>query len=450
MNKQLLLSSLAAASLLAGCRVYLPGETPRRTVFGSDSSRATAEVPPARIEPAPAKAEPVDDLVAPQPVAHTAPAAPVATPAPALPPTAGADSYRNYIGGGGSGAASAHTAPAPSRGTPLSATTAPASNGGYRMYTVQAGDSAGMIANSNGMTLAEFAKLNNLSDPNKLRVGQTVKVATGRSALAAGPAARPAQPTAAPAGYVIVQEGDTLSAIAARNGTTVKALQEANNLSDANAIRSGAQLRLPGTPAPAQTAHPVSAQTAQGDVHPIPTTTHTVATIPTTTHTVATIPTTAHTVATIPTTTRPVATIPTTTRTPVRVTPDEASATPGGTVQAGDATIDVDAALLGGSLGAARQHAREAANQIAGAAQAAGDQAQSALGQVSDAAGRDATGVRDAVATPGTKEYVVEDGDDIYSIAMKFDSQPLAIRAFNGGKSLDDLKPGDIVIVPAK
>jgi hypothetical protein len=49
-----------------------------------------------------------------------------------------------------------------------------------------------------------------------------------------------------------------------------------------------------------------------------------------------------------------------------------------------------------------------------------------------------------------TKEYVVKEGDDIYSIAMQFDSQPLKIRSLNGGKSLDDLAPGDRILVPAK
>ncbi|MBQ6103355.1 MAG: LysM peptidoglycan-binding domain-containing protein, partial [Kiritimatiellae bacterium] len=73
---------------------------------------------------------------------------------------------------------------------------------------------------------------------------------------------------------------------------------------------------------------------------------------------------------------------------------------------------------------------------------------QSALGQVSDAAGRAADAVSSAAA--GTKEYVVQEGDDIYSIAMQFDSQPLKIRSLNGGKSLDDLVPGDRILVPAK
>jgi len=462
MNKQLLLSSLAAAALLSGCRVYLPGESPRRTVFGSDaSSRTATSAPAARVADAtaPAKVAPADDLVAPQPVAQTTlpTAAPVSAPAPAaaLPPTAGADSYRNYMGGGAGAAPAPATAPrrtvlpapapapaayVPPAGAHAAGAAADAQSSPYRMYTVQAGDSAGMIANANGMTLAEFAKLNNLSDPNKLRVGQTVKIATGRPALAAGPAARPVQPVAVPAGYVAVQEGDTLSAIAARHGTTVKALMEANGLADANAIRAGGQLRLPGT-----AATPTTSRT-------IPTPTRPVAVVPPTTRPVAVVPPTTRPVAIVPTTTRPVATIPTTTRAPARVTVDEATAAPGSTVTAGDATIDVDAALSGGGLGAARQRAQNAvqnaAGQVRDAAQAAGDQAQSALGQVSDAAGRAADAVRSA-ASAGTREYVVQEGDDIYSIAMQFEAQPLKIRSLNGGKSLDDIKPGDRILVPA-
>jgi hypothetical protein len=44
----------------------------------------------------------------------------------------------------------------------------------------------------------------------------------------------------------------------------------------------------------------------------------------------------------------------------------------------------------------------------------------------------------------------VQDEDDIYSIAMKFKASPLKIRSLNGGKSLDDLVPGDRILVPAK
>jgi LysM repeat protein len=453
MNKSTLLLSFAAAAFLAGCRVYLPGETPRRTVFGSGSTSSSA-VPAARTtspSPSPSTSLPgaEDDLLSPQPVAVPAPApaqapAPAPAPAPALPQTAGADSYRNYMGGGsGAGAPprgrTALPAAAPLQPAPaaiVSSATPSLSEGSYRMYTVQPGDSAGMIANANGMTLAEFAKLNGLSDPNRIRVGQTVKIATVRSAPAAGPISRvapppqQAAPVSAPAGCVAVQAGDSLSAIASRNGTTTKALQEANGLSDPNKLRVGQILKLPGAATAAPVADPHAAQNA---VHPIP-------------------PTTTRPVATIPTTTRPVATIPTTTRTPARVTVDEATAAPGGTVQAGDATFDVDAALSGGGLGAARQRAQNAVQAVQDVAQRAAngvqDTARSASDQLDSAAGQVASGVRSAVA-PGTKEYVVQEGDDIYSIAMQFESQPLKIRALNGGVTLDDLKPGTRILVPA-
>ncbi|MBW3618974.1 MAG: LysM peptidoglycan-binding domain-containing protein [Actinobacteria bacterium] len=56
---------------------------------------------------------------------------------------------------------------------------------------------------------------------------------------------------AAQAGYV-VQPGDTLSAIAARLGTTVRALVEANGIADPDRVQAGRTLELPGGgPAPA-------------------------------------------------------------------------------------------------------------------------------------------------------------------------------------------------------
>ncbi len=63
--------------------------------------------------------------------------------------------------------------------------------------------------------------------------------------------ARPA-PTAAPATSVTVKSGDTLSGIASRNGTTVKAMVEANKAkyptlaTNAGAIQIGWKLKLPG------------------------------------------------------------------------------------------------------------------------------------------------------------------------------------------------------------
>ena len=44
-----------------------------------------------------------------------------------------------------------------------------------------------------------------------------------------------------------IKPGDTLSEIAAANNTTVKAIQDANSIPDANVIQAGATLNIPGS-----------------------------------------------------------------------------------------------------------------------------------------------------------------------------------------------------------
>ena len=76
-----------------------------------------------------------------------------------------------------------------------------------------------------------------------------------RTAFARGSRRTPVltQATAAPVSYV-VKPGDTLTAIATKHKTTVRALAKANNLKSVNLVIEGAMLRLPGNVAggPAQ------------------------------------------------------------------------------------------------------------------------------------------------------------------------------------------------------
>lgn len=65
------------------------------------------------------------------------------------------------------------------------------------------------------------------------------------AAAALGATAAVAVPTAVAASSYVVRPGDTLSEIAARHGTTIHALVDANRLADPNLIRVGQLLRIP-------------------------------------------------------------------------------------------------------------------------------------------------------------------------------------------------------------
>lgn len=149
-------------------------------------------------------------------------------------------------------------------------------------YVVQSGDSLSKIAAKVGVTSREIAELNQIKDANKIRVGQKLVLPSYAQAVpqaavkpAAGPAKKPAAkapsaPAVAGDGVYVVRSGDSLSKIAVKNGTTVKALREVNQLKS-DMIRIGQKLKLPAgaaekkappAPAPAPEAAPEAAPVA--------------------------------------------------------------------------------------------------------------------------------------------------------------------------------------------
>jgi LysM repeat protein len=143
-------------------------------------------------------------------------------------------------------------------------------------YTVQNGDSLSKIAAKVGVTSREIAELNNIKDANKIRVGQKLVLpsyAQSVPATASKPAAAPVKKAApkasAPAvagdGEYIVRSGDSLSKIAVKNGTTVKALREVNNLKS-DMIRINQKLKLPAGAARKVEAAPVAPAPAPAPV----------------------------------------------------------------------------------------------------------------------------------------------------------------------------------------
>lgn len=98
-------------------------------------------------------------------------------------------------------------------------------------YTVVRGDTLSGIAQRFNTTYQTLAALNGIADPNKINVGQVIKL----------PGAAPA-PSASQT--YTVKSGDTLSGIAAKYNTSWQRLQQLNGIPDANKIYPGQVLRV--------------------------------------------------------------------------------------------------------------------------------------------------------------------------------------------------------------
>lgn len=129
---------------------------------------------------------------------------------------------------------------------------------GKRTYTIQPGDNFWKIAQThygNGTHAAAIVAANPAINPDRLQVGVTITLPE-LSTSAASPAIRrtasSSSPAPAPAGasYVTVQEGDTLSKIAARtlgSATQWQRIAEANKteLPNPDRLKVGQRLRIP-------------------------------------------------------------------------------------------------------------------------------------------------------------------------------------------------------------
>lgn len=127
-----------------------------------------------------------------------------------------------------------------------SAAPAPASTPATTGYTVRSGDTVSHIAARAGVSIASVLQANGLSMSAIIRPGQVLDVPGGTSAPASAPAAAPASTTT-----YTVRNGDTLSHIAVRSGTTVAALRAANpSLDSRGTIRVGQTIAVPAKSAP--------------------------------------------------------------------------------------------------------------------------------------------------------------------------------------------------------
>jgi LysM repeat protein len=125
-----------------------------------------------------------------------------------------------------------------------SAPTAPPS-AASTAYTVRSGDTLWSIASRSRTSVASLARINGLSNPSLIRVGQVLTVPAQAGAPVVATDNNIGSLSTTSSTYV-VRTGDTLSSIAARHGTTVSALARTNNLSNPSLIRVGQALTVPG------------------------------------------------------------------------------------------------------------------------------------------------------------------------------------------------------------
>lgn len=133
-------------------------------------------------------------------------------------------------------------------------------------HTVQPGENLAAIAARYGTSAQALARANGIGDPNVVVAGTRLAVGS------AGGGGTTGQPSGGSDGHT-VQPGENLTAIAARYGTTAKALAQANGIADPNVVIAGTRIRVPGgASAPASASRvsqiPVTAASSGWSGHP--------------------------------------------------------------------------------------------------------------------------------------------------------------------------------------
>jgi LysM repeat protein len=136
-------------------------------------------------------------------------------------------------------------------------------------YTIKKGETLSGIAARNRMSWKKLAEYNLINNPNTIRAGQVILIPDGGSAPVSRTASRPAPAAVSGRETYVVQSGDSLSVIAVRYGTTVKALKEVNNLIS-DKLLVGQVLKLPKGAEASGGSSPSDSSNSSGSSTPAP------------------------------------------------------------------------------------------------------------------------------------------------------------------------------------
>lgn len=111
-------------------------------------------------------------------------------------------------------------------------------------YTVRRGDALSDIAKKFSVSVNDLKTANNIRNADQIKIGQVLNIPVKSSSTAT---AAPAPTTSTETTTYKVQRGDALSDIAKRFGISVKAIEDANNIRNANRISIGQVLTIPAS-----------------------------------------------------------------------------------------------------------------------------------------------------------------------------------------------------------
>ncbi len=120
------------------------------------------------------------------------------------------------------------------------------------IHVVRMGEHLTGIARRYSTTIAAIVAANNIAKQSFLRVGQRLTIpVSAASVQGASPTAVPAAAAGPVAARVhVVADGENLTGIAGRYGTTIAAIVAANNIAKPSFLRVGQRLTIPGGSAP--------------------------------------------------------------------------------------------------------------------------------------------------------------------------------------------------------
>lgn len=122
-----------------------------------------------------------------------------------------------------------------------------------KTHIVKSGETLTSIAKKYGTTVQAIDRINKIINPNRIHVGQIIKIPPKISSNSPASNLKSTQKPKKLTGTYTVKKGDTLASIAKRAGKTTQELAKANNISNPNRIQVGQKILIPEASLPKST-----------------------------------------------------------------------------------------------------------------------------------------------------------------------------------------------------